>query len=65
MCRYVLFGKELKRYIGGDAVTIRTFSTELQRIRALREVFGLDIPDEAQIHIMGRDAALDSPANFH
>jgi hypothetical protein len=57
MCRYVMFGKEVRRHAGGSAVTIRKLSTELERIRALREVYGIDIPDEAQAHILGRDSA--------
>lgn len=58
MYKYVMFGKEVRRHIGGSAVTIRKLTTELERIRALREVFGIDLPDEAQAHILGRDAAL-------
>ena len=57
MCRYVMFGKEVRRHAGGSAVTIRKLTTELERIHALREVFGIDIPDEAQAHILGRDSA--------
>jgi hypothetical protein len=56
--RYILIGKEVKMHIAGSSVTIRTLSTELERIHALREVFGIHIPDEAQSHIIGRDAAL-------
>ena len=56
--RYILIGKEVKMYIAGSSVPIRTLSTELERIRALCEVFGIQIPDEAQSHIIGRDAAL-------
>ena len=57
MCRYVMFGKEVRRHIGSSAVTIMKLTTELERIRALREVFGIDIPDEAQAYILGRDSA--------
>jgi hypothetical protein len=52
-------GNEVRRHIGGSAVTIRKLTTELERIHALREVFGIEVPDEAQAHIFGRDAALD------
>ena len=58
MYKYVMVGKEVRRHVGGSTVTIRKLTTELERIRALREVFGIDIPDEAQAHILGRDAAL-------
>jgi hypothetical protein len=58
MCKYVMLGNEVKLRIGGSVVTIRKLTTELERIRALREVFGIDLPDEAQAHILGRDAAL-------
>jgi hypothetical protein len=58
MYRYVMVGNEVRRHIGVRAVTIRKLTTELERIRALREVFGIKIPDKAQAHILGRDAAL-------
>ena len=58
MYRYILVGKEVKTRVAGRSVTMRSLSTELERIRALREVFGIQIPDEAQSHIIGRDAAL-------
>ena len=58
MYKYIMFGKEVRRHIGNNAVTIRKLTTELERICALREVFGIEIPDEAQVHILGRDAAL-------
>jgi hypothetical protein len=58
MYRYTMVGKEVRRHIGGSAVTVRKLTTELERLRALREVFGIEIPDEAQAHILGRDAAL-------
>ena len=59
MYKDVMFRNDVKRYIGSSPVTIRTFTTELERIRALREIFGLEIPDEAQGHIIGRNAALN------
>lgn len=60
MLKYMLFGGEVKRCIGRSYVTIRSLTTELERIQALREIFELDIPDAAQIHIVGRNAALGS-----
>jgi hypothetical protein len=62
MCRYVMFGKEVKRYIGNSGVTVRTMNSEVERIGALREIFGLDLPDDAQKYIEGRNAAFDTSA---
>lgn len=57
MSRVVLFGNEVKRYIGGTAVVLQTLTTELERIQALREIFGIDISDNAVEYIRGRNAA--------
>lgn len=56
--KYIMMGSEVKRSIGSSSVTVRTLTSEVERIRALREVFGLDIPDAAGVHIEGRKAAL-------
>lgn len=60
MFRYIMMGREVKRVIGRSSVTIRTLETELERIEALRDIFGLDIPVEARFHIAGRNSALES-----
>ncbi|KAF8066538.1 arylamine N-acetyltransferase 1 [Lyophyllum atratum] len=59
MFRYVMMGREVRRNIGGSSVVIRNLGSDLERIRALGEIFGLDIPDEAQVHIKGRITSLD------
>lgn len=58
LLRYIMKGSEVKCSIGSSSVTILTLTSEQQRIRVLRELFGLDIPDMAATHIEGRDAAI-------
>ncbi|KAF9466852.1 hypothetical protein BDZ94DRAFT_1157039 [Collybia nuda] len=55
--KYVMRGLEVKRSIGSSSVVIRTLTSEAERIRALREIFNLDIPDAAETHMEGRGAA--------
>jgi hypothetical protein len=58
MYKYVMMGPKVKRYIGGSSVTVRTLTSEVERIRALRDIFGLNIPDAAGVYMEGRKAAL-------
>jgi hypothetical protein len=58
--RLVMTGGEIRRHIGSHSEVIRTVSTELERIRALREMFLIDISDDNERYIRGRDAALKS-----
>jgi len=53
-------GGEIKRHVGSHSEVIRTMSTELERIRALRDMFLIDISDDDERYIRGRDAALKS-----
>ncbi|RDB16611.1 hypothetical protein Hypma_002790 [Hypsizygus marmoreus] len=59
MFKYVMMGNEVKRNVGRSSVTIGKLTMELQRIRALREIFGLDVPDEEEIYIKGWSSALN------
>ncbi|KAF5372332.1 hypothetical protein D9615_009289 [Tricholomella constricta] len=59
MFKYVMFGREVRRNIGSSSVTIRTLGSDLERIRVLKEVFGLDLPEDARVHIKGRAPSLD------
>ncbi|KAJ3572440.1 hypothetical protein NP233_g3082 [Leucocoprinus birnbaumii] len=58
--RIILNGNEVKKSYGAKSEVMRTFNNELERIRALREIFGLKISDEDEVHIRGRPAALNS-----
>ncbi|KAF5372380.1 hypothetical protein D9615_009311 [Tricholomella constricta] len=59
MFKYVMFGREVRRNIGSSSVMIRTLGSDLERIRALKEVFGLDLPEDARVHVKGRAPSLD------
>lgn len=63
--RMTIMGNQLKREDDGDARVVQTFAGELERIKAIREIFGIDISDDAAAHIRGRSAAIwdDSPQN--
>lgn len=56
--KYVMIGNEVKRCIGKSSVTVRTLRNEGDRIRAIREIFEVDVPDDAYIYIRGRSPAL-------
>ncbi|TFK32376.1 arylamine N-acetyltransferase 1 [Crucibulum laeve] len=58
MYRMVLIGKEVKKYVGSSSEVVQIFLNEVERIRALRETFGIDIDDEAERHIRGRKSAI-------
>ncbi|KAJ3558181.1 hypothetical protein NP233_g11555 [Leucocoprinus birnbaumii] len=57
--RIILDGKQVKKSFGAKSEVMRTFESELDRIRALREIFGIKIRDEDEEYIKGREAALD------
>lgn len=61
MYRIVLNRGEVKKQIGAEVEVLLKLSTELDRIRALREIFGVDLRDEDQVHIIGRAAAYGEP----
>lgn len=57
MYRLILHGKKVRKSFGTESEVIRSLDTELDRIRAIREVFGIMIRDEDQVHIAGRAPA--------
>ncbi|KAF5354216.1 hypothetical protein D9756_006927 [Leucocoprinus leucothites] len=58
MYRIILHGKEVKKSYGVESELLRIFGTELDRIQALREIFGIKLRDEDEVYIKGRAAAL-------
>lgn len=56
--RYVLHNSEVRQSIGGTSTVIRTLESDLDRVRALREIFHVNVPDDACAHIKGRSVAL-------
>jgi hypothetical protein len=58
MGRLILFGNKVKRRVGNRTDIITSFTSEIERIVALRDLFGVKIDEEDIIHIKGRDAAL-------
>jgi hypothetical protein len=62
LVRYTMFGGHVKRHAGQEVKTIREFSTDEDRVKALREVFGLAILEGAEKFNVGRPSAL-SPAS--
>lgn len=52
----------MKRRVGKRSETIVELKDEIERIRAVREIFGIDIDDSATKYIEGRDAALPGTA---
>ncbi|KAF8960816.1 hypothetical protein BDZ97DRAFT_1284584 [Flammula alnicola] len=55
--RVVMIGNEVKRKIGGKTETIGTSDTELARMQALHDIFGIDLHDDDARHIIGREPA--------
>jgi len=55
--RIILSGNEVRKSFGAHSEVLRKLETELDRIRALREFFGIHLKDEDQVHIVGREAA--------
>jgi len=58
MYRMTMMGNLLKREYGGQSQVVQTFTEELERIKAIRDIFGIDLPDDAVDHIYGRSGAL-------
>lgn len=56
--RYVMAKGRAKRQVGTRSEKIIEFKDEIERIRALREIFGIDVDDSAAKYIEGRAAAL-------
>lgn len=55
--RIVLIGREVKKIFGPETEVLRKLETEVDRIKALREFFGIRVKDEDQVHIVGRKPA--------
>ncbi|KAF5353969.1 hypothetical protein D9756_007012 [Leucocoprinus leucothites] len=58
MYRIILHGNEVKKSYGAQSEVIKTLGSEMDRIRALRDIFGIKLQDKDEIHIKGRAAAL-------
>ncbi|KAF7430565.1 N-terminal acetyltransferase [Pleurotus ostreatus] len=56
--RLILSGKEAKMVIGTRTEVFATIETDSDRIRVLRESFGVGVVEEDAVHIKGRRAAL-------
>lgn len=56
--RLILSGKEAKKVVGTRNEIIANIDTDGDRIRVLRELFGLNVVDEDVVDIKGRRAAL-------
>jgi hypothetical protein len=56
---YTLSGNKVKRRIGSSSTIIRILEDEVDRIRALREFFGIVISEDSCSHISGRASALN------
>jgi hypothetical protein len=55
--RITVFGREAWKSSGPNKEVLRTFETELDRIKALRDYFGIDVKDEDAVYIKGRPSA--------
>ncbi|KXN92041.1 Arylamine N-acetyltransferase [Leucoagaricus sp. SymC.cos] len=62
MYRIILHGNVVKKSYGVESEILRTFETEVERVRALREIFGLKLKDEDVEYIKGRASALPAPS---
>jgi hypothetical protein len=58
MGQYIMAKGRVKRQVGTQSDIIAVFKDEIQRIRAVREIFGIDIDASAAKYIVGRAAAL-------
>lgn len=56
---YTLSGNKVKRRIGSNSTIIQILEDEADRIRALREFFGIVISEDNCSHISGRPSALN------
>ncbi len=57
--RIIPTGNEVRKSFGAHSEVLRNLKTELDRIGALREFFGIRLEDEDQVHIVGRPAAYE------
>ncbi|KAF9448085.1 cysteine proteinase [Macrolepiota fuliginosa MF-IS2] len=55
--RMVLFRDQVKKHTGAEVEVLHKLKTELDRIRVLREIFGVQLDNEDQVHMVGRAAA--------
>lgn len=58
MGRLAMDRSGVRRHVGSRSEVIRTFITERERVLALRELFGIHIPEDDVRHILGRASAL-------
>jgi len=58
MGQYILANGRVKRRVGTQSETIAELKDEIERIRAVREIFGIDVGDNGAKYIEGRAAAL-------
>ncbi|KAK0205183.1 hypothetical protein DFS33DRAFT_1274130 [Desarmillaria ectypa] len=56
--KYILFGSEIRRSVGGRQQVLQIFRSEGDRIQALRDYFGFDIDVKDAHNINGRAAAV-------
>ncbi|KAG5353188.1 hypothetical protein C0989_009565 [Termitomyces sp. Mn162] len=56
--RFGMEGAVIRRHVGNRTEVVRTVTTEAERVEALGEFFGIDIPLEAVGYIHGRASAL-------
>jgi hypothetical protein len=61
--RLVMFNGQVKRNVGSRSEVVVTFGNEVDRIRGIREFFGINIDDGDARHIEGRATALTLPLN--
>ncbi|KAF9477221.1 cysteine proteinase [Pholiota conissans] len=57
--RMTLMGKEVKKRGKGGSETILKFDSEVERVRALRDIFGVKVLEEDARNIIGRVPALE------
>lgn len=60
MARISITGDKAVKHIGEHREVIRTFKTELERVKALKELCGVDIDLDSVQHIIGRISALET-----
>jgi hypothetical protein len=63
LVRYTMFGGYVQRHAGQDSKNVRELSTEEDRVKALREVCGLAIPEGAEKYNVGRPSALSATSH--
>jgi arylamine N-acetyltransferase len=56
--RIILFSDRVTRVVGGQIQVLCTLGTELERIRALRDIFGVTLDEGDVHHIEGRKSSL-------